>query len=79
MVNDGIWGGEPKTELTPREVLVVAYQHLIVGTDQHKLAAQFNINQGRINEAIKVIKEACENHRLHHAARRGKKVKEVAA
>lgn len=56
------WAKEPKTALTPQEVIMVAHAHLIGAVDQHVLAAMFAINHGRINEAIIVVREAAENH-----------------
>ena len=47
-----------KTALTPREKLKVAYFHEIEGINQHVLAALFEVNIGRINEAILPIRRA---------------------
>ena len=60
------WADEPKRSLSPREVLMVAHAHLICGVDQAVLGSMFGINQGRINEAVKVIRDACEHHRKIH-------------
>ncbi len=63
------WATEPKKNLTAREVLMVAHAHLVCGVDQAVLASMFGINSGRINEAIKVVRDACEHHRELHAQR----------
>jgi hypothetical protein len=64
------WATEPKKSLTAQEVLMVAYAHLICGVDQAVLSSVFGgINPGRINEAITVVRDACEHHREHHAQR----------
>jgi hypothetical protein len=68
MSND-VWATEPKTELDAREALIVAHAHLIGGIDQHKLAAIYAVNMGRVNEAITVLREAAENHRDIHRKR----------
>lgn len=63
------WASEPKKQLTSKEVLMVAHAHLICGVDQAVLASMFGINQGRVNEAIQVVREVCEHHRERHAER----------
>jgi hypothetical protein len=69
MVNGDVWDVSAKKELTPREVLIVAYANLIERIDQHKLAGMYGVNQGRINEAIKVMQWAADNHRQLHKER----------
>lgn len=63
------WASGPKKSLTPQEVLMVAHAHLIGGVDQATLASMYGINQGRVNEAIQIIRNACENHRELHTER----------
>ena len=47
-----------KTTLTPEEKLRAAYAHLISGVDQHVIAALFNVNAGRVSEAISAVRLA---------------------
>jgi hypothetical protein len=49
-------GFEPKTDLTPIEKLKVAYFHEVRGIDQHTLADMFDVNMGRVNEALQKIR-----------------------
>jgi len=49
-----------KTKLTPEEKLKVAYAYLVLGYDQHGLVALYGVNQGRINDAISVVRDALE-------------------
>jgi hypothetical protein len=51
-------GFASKTELTPREKIKVAYFYFVRGVAQHVLADMFEVNAGRINEAISVVREA---------------------
>lgn len=51
-------GHETKSCLTPREKLKVAYAYEIMGIAQHDLAALFEVNQGRVAEAIKAVMAA---------------------
>jgi hypothetical protein len=51
-------GFEEKTDLTAREKLKAAYFHEIRGVAQHVLADMFEVNIGRINEAIMNIRKA---------------------
>lgn len=51
-------GHEAKGFLTPREKLKVAYAYEIMGIAQHDLAALFEVNQGRVAEAIKAVMAA---------------------
>ena len=51
-------GYVPKTDLTPREKLKAAYFYLIRGVAQHVLADLFEVNPGRVNEAIEEIRAA---------------------
>lgn len=48
-------GFEPKTDLTPREKLKATYFYVIRGISQQVLADLFEVNQGRVNEAISEI------------------------
>lgn len=56
-------GGETpdKTDLTPRERLKVTYFYEVRGIPQHILAEIFEVNPGRVNEAISKIKVAMED------------------
>jgi urea transporter len=56
------WKVERKTALLPHEVLAIAHAHLIHEVDQQVLAGLYGVNQGRISEAVTVVREACENH-----------------
>ena len=60
--DDGSWNTVSKKRLTAQEALKVAYSHLVDRVDQHKLAAIYGVNQGRINEAVKAVKLACDEH-----------------
>lgn len=51
-------GFETKTELTPREKLKVAYFYEIRGVTMHVLADMFEVNSGRVAEAITEIRKA---------------------
>jgi DNA-directed RNA polymerase specialized sigma24 family protein len=51
-------GYERKAYLTPQEKLKCAYFHLIRGMAQQDLADLFDVNSGRVNEAIQVIRGA---------------------
>ncbi|HEX8835381.1 MAG TPA: hypothetical protein VF748_00465 [Candidatus Acidoferrum sp.] len=51
-------GYERKTDLTPLEQVKVTYFHLCRGVDQHILADVFDVNIGRVNEAIMAVKKA---------------------
>lgn len=51
-------GFETKASLTPREKIKVAYAYEIMGISQHDLAALFEVNQGRVAEAIRAIQYA---------------------
>lgn len=54
-------GHEEKGALTPREKLKVAYAYVIMGISQHDLAALFEVNQGRVAEAVRDVMDAiCE-------------------
>lgn len=57
---------EPKTDLTPLEVIQVAHGHLVAGVSQQQLASIFGVNQGRVNEACSVIRYASEHYREWH-------------
>lgn len=51
-------GYVPKTELTPREKLKVAYFYLVRGVAQHVLADMFEVNAGRVAEAVEDVRAA---------------------
>jgi hypothetical protein len=51
---------EEKTTLLPMEKLKVAYFHLLRGVPQHVLADMFDVNAGRVAEAIGEIRKAIE-------------------
>jgi hypothetical protein len=51
-------GFEVKTSLNAREKLKAAYFHEVRGIDQHVLADMFEVNVGRINEAIMDVRKA---------------------
>lgn len=47
-----------KTSLTPRDKLKVAFGHLIQGIPQQDLAMQYEVNLGRVNEAVRLVGSA---------------------
>jgi hypothetical protein len=47
-----------KTELTPGEKLRAAHAVIVNGVDQSIVAQIFNINIGRVNEAVQAIRQA---------------------
>jgi hypothetical protein len=51
-------GHVEKTDLTPREKVKAIYFHEIRGVAQQVLADMFEVNIGRVNEAIMDIKKA---------------------
>lgn len=51
-------GHADKTALTPREKLKAAYMHDVRGVAQQVLADMFEVNIGRINEAITAVRKA---------------------
>jgi hypothetical protein len=51
---------EPLKSLTPEKKVQVAYGHICLGIEQHKLAAYEGIKRGRISEAIIAIRKAAE-------------------
>ena len=51
-------GYTPKTQLTPEEKLKAAYFYLIRGVAQHVLADMFEVNPGRIADAITAVRAA---------------------
>lgn len=53
-------GYERKAHLTPEEKVKVAYFYLIRGIPQQVLADLFDVNQGRVNEAIEAVRNAIE-------------------
>lgn len=50
-----------KTALTPRERIKVAYFYVCKNIPQATLADMFDVNAGRINEAIKAIEKAAQD------------------
>lgn len=56
--------GRPKSpfgagNLTPEQKLQAGYWHLIRGVDQHIIAEMFQVNPGRVAEAVKSVRSAC--------------------
>jgi DNA-directed RNA polymerase specialized sigma24 family protein len=49
---------EPKTALTPVEKIKAAYLHLVRGVTQQDIAVAFEVNSGRVNEAIMDVRAA---------------------
>jgi hypothetical protein len=49
---------QAKANLEPLEKLKAAYMHDVLGVDQHIIAAFFGINSGRVNEAIRDVRQA---------------------
>jgi hypothetical protein len=56
-----------KTALTAREKLKAAYLHEVRGIDQHVLADIFEVNVGRINEAIMEVRKAINSEEAENA------------
>jgi hypothetical protein len=55
----GVWHmSERKTALTQEEMITAAYFHYVRKLDQQDIAQLYGVNQGRVNEACKVIAEA---------------------
>lgn len=54
---------EYKRALTREEAIKCAYLYFLRGVPQHDLAIAFEVNQGRINEALMAIKIASDNPR----------------
>lgn len=48
---------EHKTSLTPEEKIKAAYLHMIRGWDQQDIAIAFEVNIGRVNEAVSKIRQ----------------------
>lgn len=53
-------GYERKAHLTPEEKLKSAYFHLLRGIAQNVLADLFDVNPGRVAEAVDAIREAVD-------------------
>lgn len=49
-----------KTALAPDEKLRVAFAHMVLGVDQHTLAAMYGVNSGRVAEAVTAVRQALE-------------------
>lgn len=49
-----------KAALTFEEQLACAYLHYAYGVEQNALSVAYRVNIGRVNEACKAIKQACE-------------------
>ena len=60
-------GHVEKASLTPREKLKVAHAHLIFGVSQHTLAGLFEVNPGRISEAIMDVKSVLDWQKTEEA------------
>lgn len=54
---------EYKRALTREEAIKCAYLYFLRGVPQHDLAIAFEVNQGRINEALMAVKIAADNPR----------------
>ena len=52
---------EYKKALTPQERIKCAYLHLLRGVPQQDLAVAFEVNGGRVNEAVKAILKAAQD------------------
>lgn len=48
----------PPARLTPHEKLRVAFGHLCLDIDQHRLAALYGVNPGRVADAITAVRHA---------------------
>jgi transposase-like protein len=51
-------GYERKAHLTPEEKLKVAYFYLLRGVAMHVLADMFDVNAGRVADAIREVRTA---------------------
>jgi len=49
---------QAKVSLEPLEKLKAAYMHDVLGVDQHLISAFFGINPGRVNEAVRDVRQA---------------------
>ena len=58
MSNNGFDAPGMKPHLTPTEKLSAAYFHLVMGVDQHQIAAMYRVNQGRVSEAVSAARTA---------------------
>lgn len=47
-----------RANLTPEEQLIAAYHHLVVGLEQQDIASMFQVNIGRVNDAVKAARHA---------------------
>jgi len=45
-----------KADLTVNERIKAAYMYYVLGIEQNAIAVAFEVNAGRVNEAIKVIR-----------------------
>ena len=52
---------EYKTALTPAERIKCAYLHLVRGAPMQDLAVAFEVNIGRVSEAVAAIKRVSED------------------
>jgi DNA-binding transcriptional regulator LsrR (DeoR family) len=50
-----------KAQLTMNERIKAAYLHYVLGVEQQAIAAAFEVNSGRVNEACLAIKLAAED------------------
>jgi hypothetical protein len=53
-------GYERKAHLTPEEKIKAAYFHLLRGVAQNVLADLFDVNPGRVAEAVEDVRKAVE-------------------
>lgn len=49
---------EPAPRLAPNDKIRICFAHLCLGIDQHKLAAMYGVNPGRVSEAVTAIRNA---------------------
>ncbi len=49
---------DPKRSLTPQEKIKAAYLHEVRGIQQSDIAVAFEVNIGRVNEALMEIRQA---------------------
>jgi hypothetical protein len=47
-----------RTALTPEERLTCAYEHIVLGHQQQRIAMGLAVNLGRVNEAIQAVRIA---------------------
>jgi hypothetical protein len=65
-----------KQQLTERERIKCAYLHVICGVEQQNLAIAFEVNMGRVNEAIMAIELAASDPKVMRERMQGRDVDE---